>query len=134
VFIGTDGAPHTFGEMMDATFAMFKHEGEFVFKGQNPDEPGKTVSCDKTKAVLKWEPKWPSFLEFAAAGGKDLWNSTGPAIPDTRPTGRVAGGWTELYLVYTPTEFGRLLYHHSETGKTLKEMPEDFKEAIVSAL
>ena len=132
-FLGTDGAPHTFGEMMDATLAVHKPETEFVFNGQNPDETSKTVDCSGTRKALGWEPRHPSFLEFMAAGGRDRWNASGPEIPDTRPTGRSAAGWVELYLVYMPAESGRLLYHHSGTGKVSHEMPQEFKAAVESA-
>ena len=115
---------------MDATFTIFKPEGEFVFKGENPDEPSKTVDCSVTKKTLGWEPKVPDFLKFVAAGNKDRWNADGSAIPDTRPTGRSAAGWTELFLVYMPVDSGRLLYRHSETGEVTQEMPEAFKAAF----
>merc|ERR1711963_1258812 len=77
VFVGCDGVPVTFQDMMDATVATGKYEGGCVFTGQEGDDKGKRVSNLKTKAALGWEPKYKSFVSFMEAGAEDSYTTSG---------------------------------------------------------
>ncbi|GFR46023.1 hypothetical protein Agub_g7282 [Astrephomene gubernaculifera] len=83
VFVGTDGQPVTFEDMVEACFSsgVFPR-APVTFTGAFPEDPrvgrGKVVSNPATRAALGgWAPRYPSFAAFMAAGGKDWYGSCG---------------------------------------------------------
>lgn len=81
VFVGTDGHPLTFQEMVDACFASGLFSGSVKFTGApdtTPGGKGKVVNNTATRAKLGgWSPKYTSFRQFFMDGGKDYYNSSG---------------------------------------------------------
>jgi nucleoside-diphosphate-sugar epimerase len=80
IYVGCDGVPLTFREMVDACLESGQFTGEVTFTGATPSGPsglGKRVANDATRAALGWEPKYPSFREFFMAGGRDYYNTSG---------------------------------------------------------
>ena len=83
-FLGCDGAPLTFDEMVAAAVGCpatcpggVAPPGPISFAG-SPDGPskGKRMTNPATRAALGgWAPKYASFQAFTAGGGKDAWNS-----------------------------------------------------------
>jgi nucleoside-diphosphate-sugar epimerase len=79
IFLGTDGHPLTFTEMVDACFesGLFG-TGSVKFTGSAESGGlGKVVSNEMTRQQLGgWEPKYRSFKSFFSEhGGKDYYNS-----------------------------------------------------------
>eukprot|EP00882_Tetradesmus_deserticola_P005686 GHRQ01005987.1.p1 GENE.GHRQ01005987.1~~GHRQ01005987.1.p1 ORF type:complete len:367 (+),score=182.69 GHRQ01005987.1:259-1359(+) len=81
VFVGADGAPLTFQEMVDACFASGLFTGSVKFTGTpdaTPGGKGKVVNNAATRAKLGgWSPKYPSFQQFFKDGGKDYYSTSG---------------------------------------------------------
>lgn len=81
VFVGTDGRPLTFQEMVDACFASGVFSGSVKFTAPAPGDGtglGKRVTNDSTRAVLGWEPKYPGFANFfETTKGVDFYTSSG---------------------------------------------------------
>ena len=78
VFVGTDGTPVTFQDMMDAVIATGNFEGSCVFTGEEGKDKGKRVSNAKTRAELGWAPKYSSFAAFMKeTGGSDFYTTSG---------------------------------------------------------
>eukprot|EP00878_Enallax_costatus_P035525 GHUV01039663.1.p1 GENE.GHUV01039663.1~~GHUV01039663.1.p1 ORF type:complete len:189 (-),score=21.38 GHUV01039663.1:338-904(-) len=81
VSVGTDGHPLTFQEMTDACFASgLFGEGSVKFTG-TPEiggGKGKVVDNERSRELLGgWKPKYASFKQFFADGGKDYYNTSG---------------------------------------------------------
>lgn len=79
IFVGTDGHPLTFTDMVDACFASgLFGSGSVKFTG-TPETGGlgKVVSNESTRQQLGgWKPKYESFKSFFFEnGGKDYYNS-----------------------------------------------------------
>eukprot|EP00955_Chlamydomonas_euryale_P095311 364930-Chlamydomonas_euryale.AAC.20 len=78
-FIGCDGVPVTFADMMAACNASGVPElrGEVNFTlPEDQASKGKRVFNDGTRARLGgWTPTYGSFAEFMAAGARDCYNS-----------------------------------------------------------
>lgn len=79
IFVGTDGHPLTFNDMVDACFASgLFGSGSVKFTG-TPETGGlgKVVMNESTREALGgWEPKYSSFKSFfLEQGGKDYYNS-----------------------------------------------------------
>ncbi|GIL82117.1 hypothetical protein Vretimale_7121 [Volvox reticuliferus] len=83
VFLGADGNPVTFEDMVESCF----NSGVFprtavTFTGSLPEGVssgrGKLVANETSRNALGgWRPRYPSFVEFMAAGGKDFYNTSG---------------------------------------------------------
>jgi nucleoside-diphosphate-sugar epimerase len=87
-FLGCDGAPVTFENMMAAVARSGELAGEVMFVGA-PGAPGaggrgKLLSCAATREALGWAPKYPSFAQFFAAGARD-WYFEHEAAPAGAP-------------------------------------------------
>ncbi|KAG2427367.1 hypothetical protein HXX76_012560 [Chlamydomonas incerta] len=82
-FLGTDGHPVTFADMVEYCFAGGAFERVPVsFTGTFPDGGktgrGKRVDNSGTSQALGgWKPKYESFQSFMAAGGADYYNTSG---------------------------------------------------------
>jgi len=74
-FLGCDGSPVTFADMMDATVRSGRFEGEVTFLGEDEPQTGKRADNAWTRAQLGgWEPKYPSFSSFMVDGkGVDVY-------------------------------------------------------------
>lgn len=81
IFVGTDGKPLTFQEMVDACFASGAFTGSVKFTAPQPTDGtglGKRVSNDVTRSTLGWTPKYPSFVEFfQSTKGSDFYTTSG---------------------------------------------------------
>ena len=62
--------------MMDATLACPKFEGQLQvsFTGATGGGLGKRLDNAATQAALCWQPKYPSFKQFMADGGVDVYS------------------------------------------------------------
>ncbi|KAL3149562.1 hypothetical protein ABBQ32_002341 [Trebouxia sp. C0010 RCD-2024] len=76
VFVGADSAPITFEDMMEACHASGKFPGQVEFTGEETSKKGKIMSNCQTREALNWQPKYPSFEEFMAAGADDFYNTS----------------------------------------------------------
>mmetsp|Transcript_36403 Transcript_36403/g.102832 ORF Transcript_36403/g.102832 Transcript_36403/m.102832 type:complete len:364 (-) Transcript_36403:68-1159(-) len=74
-FVGCDGSPISFQDMMDAVIATGKYEGSCTFTGE-PGAQGKNMSNEKSRQELQWEPKYSSFSAFMAAGATDFYSES----------------------------------------------------------
>ncbi|KAG2493226.1 hypothetical protein HYH03_008642 [Edaphochlamys debaryana] len=83
VFLGTDGHPISFGDMVEACFSSgvfprvpVAFTGTFPENGQGR---GKRVDNSASRAALGgWAPRYASFASFMAQGqGKDFYNTSG---------------------------------------------------------
>ncbi|KAI3433574.1 hypothetical protein D9Q98_003385 [Chlorella vulgaris] len=63
-FLGCDGSPVTFEDMMAATVATGAFEGSYKFTGQEGPGKGKRMSNAATRQQLQWEPKYASYVQF----------------------------------------------------------------------
>jgi len=82
VFVGTDGHPLTFQEMVDACFASGVFSGSVKFTGPVPPAGtgmGKRVNNDVTRELLGgWKPKYSSFVNFfVTTKGTDFYTTSG---------------------------------------------------------
>jgi nucleoside-diphosphate-sugar epimerase len=82
VFVGTDGHPLTFDEMVEACFASGVFSGAVKFTGAAPTDGtglGKRVSNATTRRLLGgWQPKYSSFKDFfVTTKGSDFYTSSG---------------------------------------------------------
>ena len=75
VFIGCDGCPVTFEDMMKAVVESGEFQGNCTFTGAPTHIKGKTMSNPKSRESLHWQPKYPSFVEFMKSGAKDWYLS-----------------------------------------------------------
>lgn len=71
IFLGCDGNPITFREMMDSVESSGQFPGHVDFVGVEGPVKGKRMSNQATKTQLDWEPKYGSFKEFFEGGAKD---------------------------------------------------------------
>ncbi|PRW58245.1 NAD(P)-binding domain [Chlorella sorokiniana] len=63
-FLGCDGNPITFEDMMAATLASGAFQGSYKFTGAEGPVKGKRMSNEATRAQLQWQPKYPSYDSF----------------------------------------------------------------------
>ncbi|EIE19832.1 hypothetical protein COCSUDRAFT_19021 [Coccomyxa subellipsoidea C-169] len=77
VFLGADGVPLTFQEMMDATIASGAYEGSVEFTGNESSNKGKLLNASTTRGALQWTPRYSSYQAFMAAGAKDWYTESG---------------------------------------------------------
>jgi nucleoside-diphosphate-sugar epimerase len=82
IFVGTDGHPLTFQEMVDACFASGVFSGSVKFTAPEPPAGsgrGKRVKNDLTRKLLNdWTPKYSSFAGFfQETKGKDFYTTSG---------------------------------------------------------
>ncbi|KAK9902760.1 hypothetical protein WJX75_005123 [Coccomyxa subellipsoidea] len=77
VFLGADGAPLTFQEMMDATIASGAYEGAVEFTGSENSVKGKLLNNSATRGDLQWSPRYSSYQAFMAAGARDWYTDSG---------------------------------------------------------
>ncbi|BDA51136.1 hypothetical protein COCOBI_18-0110 [Coccomyxa sp. Obi] len=77
VFLGADGVPLTFQEMMDATLASGAYEGAIEFTGSESAVKGKRLNASATRGALQWSPRYSSYQAFMAAGAKDWYTQSG---------------------------------------------------------
>eukprot|EP00873_Tetraselmis_striata_P042185 jgi/Tetstr1/462449/TSEL_007447.t1 len=78
LYVGCDGVPVSYEEMMDAWEAATGHG--CTFTGAPPEggaASGKRMSNAASRAALGWAPKYPSFAEFCAAGASDYYTTSG---------------------------------------------------------
>ncbi|KXZ56139.1 hypothetical protein GPECTOR_1g118 [Gonium pectorale] len=86
VFLGADGHPIRFDDMIEACFSTGVFPRVPVnFTGSLPEGGksglGKVVDASASLAALGgWAPKYASFQVFMAAGGKDFYNTSGIAF------------------------------------------------------
>lgn len=76
VFVGADGSPLTFEEMIDACLTSDKFSGSVDFTGQESSKKGKIMSNCQTREALDWQPKYFSFEDFMASGANDFYNTS----------------------------------------------------------
>lgn len=76
VFIGTDGAPVTFTDMMAAVESSNIFEGHTTFTAEEGTSKGKLVSNSTTLRTLGWRPKYSSFERFIEMGARDWYSET----------------------------------------------------------
>jgi nucleoside-diphosphate-sugar epimerase len=87
VFVGTDGHPLTFQQMVDACVqsGLFSGLGSgsvrFTGTPEGGGGLGKVVTNEQTRAALGgWAPKYASFQDFfLKQGGQDFYNSSAAA-------------------------------------------------------
>lgn len=60
-------------EMMQATLASGSFKGSVTFVGSSESHAGPGSSNLKTRELLKWAPKYPSFKSFMASGAEDFY-------------------------------------------------------------
>jgi nucleoside-diphosphate-sugar epimerase len=81
VFVGTDGHPLTFREMVDACLASGLFTGSVDFTAPPPEGGvglGKRVNNDATRRQLGWAPKYSSFKDFFLVNkGVDFYKTSG---------------------------------------------------------
>lgn len=75
VFLGCDGTPVTFEDMMAATLDCPAFEGSVTFTGPEGPVKGKRMSNGATRTQLQWEPKYPSYAQFMRESGAKDWYS-----------------------------------------------------------
>ncbi|KAK9814534.1 hypothetical protein WJX72_007487 [[Myrmecia] bisecta] len=73
-FVGCDGAPVTFQDMMNATLASGVFNGEVTFTGEEGPSKGKLMGNCRTREALHWRPKYPSFEDFMLSGAQDVYS------------------------------------------------------------
>eukprot|EP00891_Asterochloris_glomerata_P002053 jgi/Astpho2/2053/Aster-00549 len=76
MYVGADGSPVTFQDMIDAALASGRFKGSVEFTGAEGNSKGKLMSNKRTQEKLDWAPKYHSFEEFMAAGGKDSYSAS----------------------------------------------------------
>lgn len=82
-FMGTDGHPVSFEDMMEACFSTGAFPRTTVnFTGSFPEGGttgrGKAVDNSVTRAALGgWSPRYTSFRDFMAAGAQDFYSTSG---------------------------------------------------------
>ncbi|GLI63574.1 hypothetical protein VaNZ11_006574 [Volvox africanus] len=86
VFLGADGHPVTFEDMVESCFSSGVFPRSAVtFTGSFPEGGlsgrGKRVDNEASRLALGgWKPRYASFAEFMAAGGNDFYNTSGLAF------------------------------------------------------
>lgn len=70
-FLGTDGAPITFTDMMAAVESSGAYSGSTTFTAEEGESKGKLVSNSTTLRTLGWKPHYSSFEQFMAGGARD---------------------------------------------------------------
>jgi len=81
IFLGTDGSPITFSDMMEAVEKSGAYTGSTTFIGPEGNSKGKLVSNCTTLRALGWQPKYGSFEEFMAAGAQDWYSQQKDIMP-----------------------------------------------------
>lgn len=72
VFLACDGVPVTRREMVESCLTCTAYDGGSMPEFSVEDGPlGKSMTNPQTRDKLGWEPVYPSFTEFVAAGGED---------------------------------------------------------------
>ncbi len=69
-------APAWVQDMIDAALASGRFKGSVEFTGAEGNSKGKLMSNKRTQEKLDWAPKYHSFEEFMAAGGKDSYSAS----------------------------------------------------------
>lgn len=77
IFLGCDGEPLTFRQMMDSIESSGVLSGHVEFTGTEGPVKGKCMTNEATKQQLQWNPKYKSFKEFFLSGGKDWYCTEG---------------------------------------------------------
>lgn len=81
VFVGTDGHPLTFEQMVDSCLQSGLFSGSVKFTAPAPEGGvglGKRVSNEVTRRQLGWAPKYSSFQDFFLVNkGTDFYTSSG---------------------------------------------------------
>ncbi|PSC68244.1 NAD(P)-binding domain [Micractinium conductrix] len=75
VFLGCDGVPVTFEDMMAATLDSGAFSGSVTFTGPEGPVKGKRMSNPATRKQLQWEPKYPSYAQFMRDSKAHDWYS-----------------------------------------------------------
>lgn len=75
VFLGCDGVPVTFEEMMASIMASGQLPGRVTFTGAEGPSKGKRINNNATRAELGWEPKYQDGMTGFFAGGGEDWYS-----------------------------------------------------------
>lgn len=82
VFLGTDGHPINFENMMDATLSSGKYRGTCKFVGEEGKTKGKLASNSATRSELGWQPKYSSFKSFMEEGALDFISETMTSVSE----------------------------------------------------
>ena len=61
---------------MDATLASGAFKGDVTFTGEEGSSHGKLLCNARTRQALNWQPRYPSFEEFMAAGATDFYTES----------------------------------------------------------
>lgn len=81
VFLGCDGSPITFDDMMAATLDSGAFQGSVTFTAKEGPVKGKRMSNPATRAQLGWQPKYPSYADFMRqTGAKDWYTAQEAAV------------------------------------------------------
>ncbi|KAL4418741.1 hypothetical protein ABPG77_006414 [Micractinium sp. CCAP 211/92] len=81
VFLGCDGSPITFDDMMAATLDSGAFQGSVTFTAPEGPVKGKRMSNPATRAQLGWQPKYPSYADFMRqTGAKDWYTAQEAAV------------------------------------------------------
>lgn len=73
IFLATDGVPVTREKMVEACLACpdAYDDGAMPEFSVSDGPLGKSMTNPQTREKLGWEPVYPSFVDFVAAGAKD---------------------------------------------------------------
>lgn len=75
VFLGCDGNPVTFTDMMSVIEESGVLPGKVSFTGQESPSKGKRMNNEKTRKQLGWQPRHSSIESFFIMGGDDVYSS-----------------------------------------------------------
>lgn len=86
VFLGCDGVPVTFSDMMQAIEASGQLPGKVTFTGEEGPSKGKKMSNNLTRQQLGWEPVYGTGIQgFFANGGEDWYSKNADLVPGAMP-------------------------------------------------
>jgi len=86
VFLGCDGVPVTFSEMMQAIEASGQMPGKVTITGEEGSSKGKRMNNNLTRQQLGWEPVYAAGIQgFFANGGNDWYSKNFSLVPGAMP-------------------------------------------------
>lgn len=86
VFLGCDGVPVTFSEMMQSIEASGQMPGKVTFTGEEGSSKGKRMNNNLTRQQLGWEPVYGAGIQgFFAHGGNDWYSKNSSLVPGAMP-------------------------------------------------
>eukprot|EP00884_Botryococcus_braunii_P000642 jgi/Botrbrau1/10579/Bobra.0358s0002.1 len=85
LFLGADGVPVTFQDMMQAVTSSAAFQGSVTFVGEKGASQGKRIDNRATQEALGWQPKYSSFRAFMEGGARDWYSEAGLQSPQGAP-------------------------------------------------